>query len=362
MERIPFNPAELEIAGEYAPMFPGFPGTPYFTTPITPRENNKIAFLDHETPLWLPCGDYVMFAPKVNPDNIARCFVFDAVGQSAEEKQSVADNGFKDMFGIEWVYVPTAGGSMVKPGNPTVEDANDLADVVKWPNIEEWDWEASKEANKDFVAGNRSVQGWLLNGLFERLISFMDFENAVVALIDEEQQDAVHAFFSGLCDLYEKIIDKYVECYGMDWLFFHDDWGSQRAPFFSAETCKEMLVPYVKRLVDYCHSKGIIFELHSCGSNEPLIPCMLEAGVDVWTPMANINDVDRYYETIEGNLCYGIYAPALAPTASEEEVDAAAKAYVEAYTKNGKVISGGGFGTTQAFKAKVYEYSRKALN
>ena len=39
---------------------------------------------------------------------------------------------------------------------------------------------------------------------FERLISFMDFENAAVALIDDSQKDAVKSF-SSLCDLYEAL-------------------------------------------------------------------------------------------------------------------------------------------------------------
>ena len=30
---------------------------------------------------------------------------------------------------------------------------------------------------------------------------------------------------------------------GIDHLFFHDDWGTQLAPFFSLDTCREMLVP-----------------------------------------------------------------------------------------------------------------------
>jgi hypothetical protein len=30
------------------------------------------------------------------------------------------------MFGIEWEYVPQVGGSMVRPGKPFVEDANEI--------------------------------------------------------------------------------------------------------------------------------------------------------------------------------------------------------------------------------------------
>ena len=43
-----------------------------------------------------------------------------------------------------------------------------------------------------------------------------------------------------------------------------------------------MLVPHLKRVVDYCHSHGILLELHSCGHNDALVPAMVEAGVDAW--------------------------------------------------------------------------------
>ena len=84
---------------------------------------------------------------------------------------------------------------------------------------------------------------WFLNGWFERLISFMDFDNAVVALIDEDQKDAVKELFDRLSDLYIKIIDKYLEYFpGIDGFCIHDDWGAQKDTFFSPDTAMEMIV------------------------------------------------------------------------------------------------------------------------
>jgi hypothetical protein len=36
----------------------------------------------------------------------------------------------------------------------------------------------------------------------------MDFEGAILAMIDEDQKDAVNAFFEKLTDLYIKLYDK----------------------------------------------------------------------------------------------------------------------------------------------------------
>ena len=78
----------------------------------------------------------------------------------------------------------------------------------------------------------------------------MGFEDAAVAIIDEDQQDALKELFDKLSDLYVKLVDKFVEYYNVDGFLIHDDWGTQRAPFFSVDVGREMLVPYMKKVTD----------------------------------------------------------------------------------------------------------------
>ena len=203
MNKIPFDPAEVENAEEV----PGFMGmtTKKFKTPITPRENYRLLY-ERKLPLWIPLGgDTVMLTPRIDPDNVARCFCFEADPLKPEEYI-----GGPDKFGIEWVYVPMVSGSMVKPGSPALEDVNDWKKVIKFPDIETWDWEGSKATNADYVNTGKFVSITILTGFFERLISFMDFDKAAVALIDEDQQDAVHELFAALAELYIKMVDKFI--------------------------------------------------------------------------------------------------------------------------------------------------------
>ena len=44
------------------------------------------------------------------------------------------------MFGINWLFIPVAGGSMVEPGNPLMTDMNEWEEKVVWPDIDSWDW------------------------------------------------------------------------------------------------------------------------------------------------------------------------------------------------------------------------------
>ena len=277
------------------------------------------------TALWIPCNSDALYVEsRTNLDHVARAEVRDlGPVQPLEEK------GGKDLFGIEWVFVPVAGGSMVKPGAPALEDVNDWESVIKFPNVAELDWEGCK-INAPLNESTRALGVTFQNGIFERLISFMDFENAAVAIIDEDQQEAVKALFDKLADMYIEMIEKYREILHLDGIMFHDDWGSQRSPFFSVETCKEMIAPFMKKIVDYCHANGMYFNQHSCGKNELLVPAMIEAGVDIWQPQP-MNDADMLVRTYGDKMMFGVTVPAVADDATDEEVEEFAKALVAKY-------------------------------
>lgn len=320
MERVKFSEKELEHIGEY--MTPGGP-MPRYATPVTAREN-YLNMLKGEKPLWMPIYyDFRTFVPKIVPDHVARAFVIESEAISREEM------GGKDMFGIDWEYIDVAGGSMVKPGAPLLEDASEWREKVVFPAIESWDWEGCRARNDAFLHTERVTVMWFFTGLYERLISFMDFEGAVMALIDEDQKQHVHDLFDKLCDLYIQIIDKYKEYFDLDVLYFHDDWGAQRAPFFSLDTCREMLVPYLRRIVDFCHKNHIVFEFHSCGKNEMLVPAMVEAGVDVWAGQP-INDKALLYEEYGKDIVLGVDID-FPENPTDEQAEEAVRAFLEKY-------------------------------
>lgn len=355
MEKIPFQAKELEVKS-YVKTRPMYDPLMILNTPITPREN-YLAALRGETPLWVPSTvDVVSLIPKVVPDNRARGFIIDA------EPLAPGEAGGPDLFGINWEMVPNSGAAMIRPGNEILEDANDWPNIIRFPDLQSLDWEHSARANEKLLDPDRVKSIWCYNGLFERLMTFMGAENALVAMIDEEQKDAVKALFDRLCDMYEELIDLFIRHYRMDVFFFHDDWGTQRAPFFSLETVREMLVPYIRRLTNYCHSKGVCFELHCCGKNEPLVPAMIEGGVDAWSGQP-INDKDALFAEYGDRFVFGIEFPPLPREASDEECRISAQAYFDKYCSDlaHKRVLCMMKGVTQKQQEYLYVMTRKAL-
>jgi len=236
--------------------------------------------------------------------------------------------------------VPQVGGATVKPGKPALTDICNWREQIAMPDLDAMDWEGSAAKNKAFLDTTQARELCMLSGLWERLISLMDVDNAAVALIDEDQQEGVHDFFSTLCDLYDELIDRYATYFDLDMIVMHDDWGTQRAPFFSLDTCREMIVPYMKRVVDACHRNGLIFELHCCGMNETLVPAMIEAGVDLWCGQT-MNDFEKLSAMYPDScLSFGVTLPPLDESATEDEVAALAKQYFNTYKDRRAVFTG----------------------
>ena len=114
-----FTPDELEVVGT----FPGFGKLPRYNYPITPKEN-LIRLYEGKTPMWIPSpSEMATIMIDCDPENVAR-----------------GRTGGVDGYGVEWVFVQSAGGAMVKPGNPKVKDIDDWENSITIPDPDTWDF------------------------------------------------------------------------------------------------------------------------------------------------------------------------------------------------------------------------------
>lgn len=88
----------------------------------------------------------------------------------------------------------------------------------------------------------------------------------------------------------EKILaalDTLLEQHGeeIDIVYMADDYCSQRGPMFSPDMFKWYVQPYLKEITTRCHKHGKKFLLHVCGAVRPLLPMIIDAGVDMLEPI-----------------------------------------------------------------------------
>ena len=348
-----FDKSELTVVGQ-TPVMRGWPPTPVFSYPCSMKEAVRATY--DRKPVWQTMSLNMRFmTPSVNPDNIARAFCFEGIPFEP------ILGPVPDMFGIEWEYVPKVGGSMVRPGNPLAEDAWELLEKVQWPDPDSWDWDASAKANETYLKPENYNTIGFLNGWFERLISMMEFENALMAINDEDQQEAIHIFFDKLTDTYINILGHYCDAYpNLDGFCIHDDWGSQLDTFFSPNLTREMIVPYMRRVTDYVHSRGKTAELHSCGQNMKQVPNYIAAGWDSWFPQ-DIVDTAKVYELYGDQLLVGVDPKIDASGKTDDEMRQAARDFVDRFMQPGKpcFFHSRHACFTEAFCEEMYEYSRE---
>lgn len=343
--KIPFVESELEVVEIYQP-YASFPELKMYNTPVSARENYGALYYEKK-PFWIPMpGENRNFNSKLYSLRLGRGLREDSV----------------DIFGLKWEFVPSAGGSIVHPGNPLLDDVNNWRNVIKIPDVKTWEW--AEEAKENKIDKRYSAEISLVNGFwFERLISFMDFMPAALALIDEDQTDAIKDLFQSTTDMACEVIDMLCEHYpALDFINVHDDWGAQKAPFFSQQVAYELFVPYMKQITDHIHSKGRIATLHSCGHTEDRIQCYIDGGFDQWGPQL-MNNIHELYEKYGDKIVFAVWPDKFDyANATEEEQRAFARKFVEEYTQPGKPVVLGLAAhrdTSPIFLEEVYKHSRK---
>lgn len=251
------------------------------STILTPRENAKLAYA-HKIPQWIPCfySDFQII-------------------QACPEMERYPGNAVgKDFWGVEWTYEPNISAPLPTPGKFLFEDIEDWRSCVKFPDLDAIDWkaQAEKDLYTDFMAvasGGGIVRRkdgksnydddklrllMITNGPFERLHAMMGFENTLAALVTDPEE--CEAYFEAVFNWKIEYVKRIGRYYDIDVINAHDDYGTADRMFMNPELWLRLIKPHLKRLVDACHEQGFLYQHHSCGFVEPIIPDMVEIGAD----------------------------------------------------------------------------------
>jgi uroporphyrinogen decarboxylase len=212
------------------------------------------------------------------------------------------EQGGKDWFGVQWRAEKPA--AIPDPTAPRV-----LTDITKWreqvifPDLEYWDWEQAVKLDRvDTIdRANKLFEVLIKEGPFERIHSLMGMTEAFEALLTESEE--LEALATAITDFKCRLIDKIAAHYKPDIINYHDDYGTQKNMMFAPGLWRQIFKPLMKRVVDACHSHGIIFDLHSCGLIEPIIPDLSEIGVDCLNCMA-INNIPEMKRLTNDKLAF----------------------------------------------------------
>ncbi len=204
----------------------------------------------------------------------------------------LSDDSYRDEFGIIRQAAFRSDGHLLYYdfiGHP-LSEARTVADIAaySWPDPHDPARYAGLEKSAQAIreGSDKGLGVNIIASLFEfswylrGYVSF--FEDLMLnPRLAEAQLDAMLAYQTALLG---EVLDR-VGPYAT-FINTGSDLGTQRAPMISPEVYRELIWPRYRRLWDFIHSRteAKIF-YHSCGSIVPMLPLLIEGGVDAVHPV-----------------------------------------------------------------------------
>ena len=140
------------------------------------------------------------------------------------------------------------------------------------------DFEGYQQA-KAQAASQERFFCWSGVNVFESIHPVCGHEHMLVgmALDPEWVVEMADTYARMTIELWEILFD---ECGYPDGIWFYEDMGFKSHPFMSPRMYQEIIQPAHARTIDWAHGKGLPVIMHSCGYVTPLVPHMIEAGID----------------------------------------------------------------------------------
>lgn len=146
---------------------------------------------------------------------------------------------------------------------------------------------------KKYAAERQRYFTWSGVAPFEQMHPICGHEYMLMGMgLDPEWvQDMVNT----LADLTIRHLEVLFEEEGLpDGMFFYEDMGFKERPFMSPGMYRDILQPGHAKLFEFAHNLGLKVIVHSCGYVEPLVPGLIEAGMDCLQAMEVKAGMDLY--------------------------------------------------------------------
>lgn len=305
----------------------GLPDTelPVPDFPISVKENFR-RLARREDPLWVTNSSIEMES----------AMLFTLTGTPDADFTKPERQEYTDWFGAQWVFIPEAGGSMLKPGTQFMDDITKWEQRVQFPRLEDYPiremcrrWYSSCDKDK-ILHVNIGL------GCTERLVSLMGgYTDAMLAMAMEPE--AVREFLEAFVDFECRLMDELCSHLPIDLVTYHDDWGTERDTFFGESMMESMVFEPTRRLFSHLHSKNVLVQHHCCGHIERFVPYQIAAGADFLQLQARANDLPAYKRRWGDRI--GFEIPVEPETEDRESVLRSVREVVDTYSPGGGIFS-----------------------
>jgi uroporphyrinogen decarboxylase len=169
---------------------------------------------------------------------------------------------------------------------------------------------------------------WRLRGLSETLLDIVS------------EPKLTYEMFSRCADFAVDLSEEACKRFPLDWLWTGDDVASQRSLLMSPTVWRQMIKPHLKRVFDVGKAHRLYVAYHCCGALRPIIPDLIEMGLDVLNPIQcncpGMNPFELKQE-FGANLAFmgGVDTQGLLPQGTVDDVRRATRQLIDGMTADG---------------------------
>jgi len=204
-------------------------------------------------------------------------FIYPGKEDNKKEKTAI--------WGYRTVVTEYSGGTYDETCFNPLSGKDEIADIKahNWPSPDILDFSHFPKEAK--LHSDRAIIGVFTWGSYFIASFVRGMENLMMDFA--LRRDYVDYLFKTISEISLAALTRMLETHGdgIDIVYMADDYCSQDAPLFSPEDFQEFVVPYLSKLVEVTHKHNKKFLLHVCGAVRPLLPMIIDAGVDMLEPI-----------------------------------------------------------------------------
>lgn len=211
----------------------------------------------------------------------------------------------EDKWGVYIKFPEDAPGK-----TPYITEENKvLKDITRWreyvhvPDIETaalGDWEAPREKAREIREEGRLATVLMGTGIFEQVHFLMGFEDALTALYEHPEE--MHELIECITEYRIRYVSHICEKLHPDVILSHDDWGTKTGLFMQPDIWREFFKEPYRRFYEVIRSHDIIAIHHADSYLVPIVPDMVELGIQVWQGVLPENNVPKLLRELDGRM------------------------------------------------------------
>jgi len=202
-------------------------------------------------------------------------------------RQDLPDGTSRDIWGHVIRIVNNPTGAYEEFAVWPLAAASSVEDLKHhpWPDPDWWDFTPLRNLLATYDAQNEYHLRFRIGSVFEIAWQLRGMQEFLMDLVN--QPEIPQYIMERLTELYVENTRRVLELAGdrLDMVYFYDDVATQQNLMISARMWRRVIKPLHQRIIDVAKAHGVPVMYHCDGALYPLLPELIDMGVDVLNPV-----------------------------------------------------------------------------